>query len=1520
MGGIRRLQGWASAAVGLWLSVAPAPTHAQAQAGGAYRLLLAPPRVEESLQPIARGHWLWLTQRLSDAGAPIQVADPLGKSDLTSLLSAARGAGVDLVVEADLRERDGRARVALRALDAATGKASAATLGEAPLPELGQASETALLELLPHLGLPGSALPEAAAPSLDELAAVGRAAEALDRGELWEAWQEVEGRLQPMAMRLRTELLDRVQQPGTPAIDRARILAAAGDGDAAWGLIAPHVEGDAQARAAEPRLLVAAAEVQIARRDPARARSFAESALLLRREDPDALVALGRALELAGDRAGALAALERAARAAPKSLRPVEQLAALQAETPAAGARSLLALATLQAERLEPERAARSLSRAVSLNPKLAGDAARLRGRIAARMGRGKEALAAYEEALRSGGSRDPEVLVGVGLARLRAGTPGAEEPLRLAVKLAPTQPEALRGLAELETGQGQNGEAAALLERALAAEPERGATRLALSRAVAATRGPEAALAVLTGAGAPEASDPATVEEIGGLERAAGHLDAARSTLEQALADWPESHQLRALLASVQRERGDAEAASELDAEVARSAGLAGFDAAGTEIDFDAPVLGFAAQVPSARKKQVALLGLREPTDWRTRLRSWLLPLRPDELAIEASLRRSLGAAFTLVPAEAPQAPYDAAFVEQLFAFESEASLDAEAISRVNQRLDTHAVFAARLVRSPAPIDDPDGALGACASGSRFDIELRMLSGQHRDVAGILADVVCIPEGLELAGTWNQRAFPVYAALVLLALFPALRGWGTLVVAIKLPPRRRGFLEIRIGRKPEPAQKNQPRRRKRDEGRLRRSLRSLSRFRKQMAGRETTFRWIPARKRGYVVTVRGALLDAMSDDVIGHFLEEQRVRVERGKLARLVFDYCPDECAVEVRVVSDGAPAHGARAALRGDPGSLRYARGGNAFFYLGVGQHTLVAGAGDRASERTIRIAELANAVPVLIDLGDASACMVRNCAEAVEPYLLGDFPTAARALAAAGEEISAHLMRGAHHQQRGDLEPAAAEFEAAGYFEAAAELRASNRDLGGSAALFEQAGDWHRAAETHRAAGAPLDAGRCYEQAYDYVQAIECYQEGGARDQALGLMEKGGSYLEAADLARELGDPDRAIRNLQLVDRRDTNWSEACRRMAELLAARGNFLVAAQKLAEAIESVGSGSATADLHAMHAELLERAGRPADAIRALETLRRLDPMREGVTERIAALSSAGEGTELTRAAPAAPAGAGSEAAPPEERRYEILGEVGRGGMGVVFKARDLRLGRLVALKRMPEHLRHNRVVADLFLREARSAAGLNHPNIVTVYDAGVEEGGYFISMELLEGLPLDQILERRGQLSVADTARLGMQAAAGLQYAHERRIVHRDIKTGNLFFTREKVVKIMDFGLAKTIEEVRRNSTMIGGTPYYMAPEQAAGEPVDARTDLYALGVTLFRMLTGSFPFRDGDLAYHHRHTPPPDPREIAVALPADVSELVLELLAKAPDARPADAAAVGTRLQEILRTASAR
>ncbi len=163
--------------------------------------------------------------------------------------------------------------------------------------------------------------------------------------------------------------------------------------------------------------------------------------------------------------------------------------------------------------------------------------------------------------------------------------------------------------------------------------------------------------------------------------------------------------------------------------------------------------------------------------------------------------------------------------------------------------------------------------------------------------------------------------------------------------------------------------------------------------------------------------------------------------------------------------------------------------------------------------------------------------------------------------------------------------------------------------------------------------------------------------------------------------------------------------------------------------------------------------------------------------------------------------------------------------------------------------------------------------------------------------------------------LQARTVASLALQVAAGLHYAQQNKIIHRDIKPSNLFITKEKVVKIMDFGLAKMVEEVRRASTVIGGTPNYMAPEQAVGDPTDHRTDLYALGATLFHLVTGSVPFEDGDVTYHHAHTPAPDPREREVSVPALMAELILKLMEKDPAERCQSAREVAVVLNQILK-----
>jgi len=243
--------------------------------------------------------------------------------------------------------------------------------------------------------------------------------------------------------------------------------------------------------------------------------------------------------------------------------------------------------------------------------------------------------------------------------------------------------------------------------------------------------------------------------------------------------------------------------------------------------------------------------------------------------------------------------------------------------------------------------------------------------------------------------------------------------------------------------------------------------------------------------------------------------------------------------------------------------------------------------------------------------------------------------------------------------------------------------------------------------------------------------------------------------------------------------------------------------------------------------------------------------------------------------------------------------------------MGIVYKAIDSVLDRSVAFKVLPDALKDNPQALKNFLREAKSAAKLNHPNIVTVYDAGEQQGRYYIAMEYVDGTTLKEIVRRRGVIAPTGVLHVALQLCEGLRYAHSQKVVHRDIKTANAMWTRDKKAKIMDFGLAKVVEEVRNHTTLVSGTPYYMSPEQTLGKNVDHRTDIYSLGVTLFELATGTLPFKEGNVPYHHVHTAPPDPREANPKLPQPLADLISKCLCK----DPADRFQKADEMVELIR-----
>ncbi len=247
--------------------------------------------------------------------------------------------------------------------------------------------------------------------------------------------------------------------------------------------------------------------------------------------------------------------------------------------------------------------------------------------------------------------------------------------------------------------------------------------------------------------------------------------------------------------------------------------------------------------------------------------------------------------------------------------------------------------------------------------------------------------------------------------------------------------------------------------------------------------------------------------------------------------------------------------------------------------------------------------------------------------------------------------------------------------------------------------------------------------------------------------------------------------------------------------------------------------------------------------------------------------------------------------------------RYEITGELGRGAMGVVYKAMDPTIGRTVALKtmRLDVHGLDTQEMVRRFQNEARAAGVLNHPNIVTIYDAGEQDGIFYIAMEFIEGTTLHELLAEKRVLPTDEVVQISRQICRGLDYAHSNGIVHRDIKPANIMITANGTVKIMDFGIAKSGGQVT-NTGQVLGTPNYMSPEQVKGKPLDGRSDLFSLGVILYEMLTGEKPFVGQNVTtiiYKIVNETPITPRDLDVTVHPGLSAIVIKALAKSPDDR---------------------
>ena len=245
--------------------------------------------------------------------------------------------------------------------------------------------------------------------------------------------------------------------------------------------------------------------------------------------------------------------------------------------------------------------------------------------------------------------------------------------------------------------------------------------------------------------------------------------------------------------------------------------------------------------------------------------------------------------------------------------------------------------------------------------------------------------------------------------------------------------------------------------------------------------------------------------------------------------------------------------------------------------------------------------------------------------------------------------------------------------------------------------------------------------------------------------------------------------------------------------------------------------------------------------------------------------------------------------------------RYEIIEQIGSGGMSYVYKAKDHKLNRYVAVKVLKSEFSENKGFVSKFRVEAQAAAGLAHPNIVNVYDVGEDNGLHYIVMELVEGITLKEYIEKKARLSAKEAISIAIQVSMGIEAAHNNHIIHRDIKPQNIIISREGKVKVTDFGIARAATSNTITSNVMGSV-HYTSPEQARGGYSDAKSDIYALGITLFEMVTGRVPFNGEttvSIAIKHIQEEMPSPREFVPEVPLSLEHIIFKCTQKSPDRR---------------------
>jgi tetratricopeptide (TPR) repeat protein/predicted Ser/Thr protein kinase len=542
-------------------------------------------------------------------------------------------------------------------------------------------------------------------------------------------------------------------------------------------------------------------------------------------------------------------------------------------------------------------------------------------------------------------------------------------------------------------------------------------------------------------------------------------------------------------------------------------------------------------------------------------------------------------------------------------------------------------------------------------------------------------------------------------------------------------------------------------------------------------------------------------------------------------------------------------------------------------------------------------------------------------------------GETARAAEAWRLAGEEAKAARLKAHSLAQSGLLAQAAEELAAAGlhqeaaqvllrlgrYKEAfqrlllaglkqeAAQVAVTHLDPLEGARLLEELEDWEGAGRAWEKAGDLRAAARCFERAGELQRVLEIYGALGLVGEQARILALLGHIEEAFLVLHRAGDLQGAW---ELLSRYGGVYPSLAPQLLELaqFLRRQDKAAAVSALQRATAGMPTSAELLPLLYTQAELLEEMG---DLPAAQAILKRIVEFDYGFRDAAARLQA----LRQARRAPMPSPGGGPPTPVPQDasQRYVLEQELGRGGMGIVYRAKDTKLGRTVAIKILHPR-QHTPEALRRFEREARAAAALSHPGIVHIYDFGQGFGSSFLVMEFVAGPTLHQLLKDDPAFLRANLLKLMLQAAEAVGYAHDHHVVHRDLKPANFILADRKQLKILDFGIARRLDELDLGQSGVTGTPYYMAPEQILNEQPDERSDVYSLGVTFFQLATGTLPFPSGNVIKAHLEQAPPDPQALNPELEPALCHLILRCLEKDPNKRPRDGNALAAALRLLM------